>query len=188
MALSNWDAFLLTGNEDFRDRFLEHARLLRSRQSDGRWDWQMEIPTRGLKAPWISGMTQSLGVSVFLRAYQLTGEQDYLTRATNAFKWLREPVSSGGVAIRTNEGTWYEEYPNANVPSHVLNGHIWALFGIWDYFRATRDPDAARMFMEGISILKSEINRYDVGHWVVYDQLNQVDMVKGFYLNSWWNS
>ena len=28
-----------------------------------------------------------------------------------------------------------------------------------------------------------EIDRYDVGYWVVYDQLNRVDMVNGFYLS-----
>ena len=132
MALANWDAYLVTGEARYRNRFLEQADDLRWRQSEGRWNWAIEVPVRGLVAPWIFGMTQSLGVSVLLRAYQLTGDSDYFDRASAAVAWLRAPVESGGVAIRTGTGTWYEEYPNAETPSHVLNGHIWALFGIWD--------------------------------------------------------
>lgn len=183
MALANWDAYLVTGEQRYRKQFIHYADRLRSSQTDGRWNWQIEIPVRGLKGPWISGMTQSLGISVLLRAYQLTGEIDYLDRASAAFKWLREPVESGGVSMRTRVGTWFEEYPNHETPSHVLNGHIWALFGIWDYARVTRDPEAERLFREGINVLKDEIDRYDVGYWVVYDQLNRVDMVNGFYIS-----
>jgi hypothetical protein len=183
MALANWDAHLVTGHERYRSRFMEHADLLLANQADGRWNWQIEISSRGLKAPWISGMTQSLGISVLLRAYQLTTDVAYLNAASTALAWMRKPLSSGGVAIRTYSGTWYEEYPNAERPSHVLNGHIWALFGIWDYFRVTRDPEAARMFREGVDALRAEVGRYDVGYWVVYDQLNRADMVNGFYMS-----
>jgi hypothetical protein len=182
-ALVNWDAYLVTGADRYRARFLEHADALLATQQDGRWDWRIDIPTRGLKAPWISGLTQSQGISVLLRAHQLTGEVAYLDAATVALKWLHKPLARGGVAIRTPAGIWYEEYPNAEQPSHVLNGHIWALFGIWDYFRVTRDPKAARMFRRGVDLLKTEIANFDVGYWVVYDQLNRVDMVNGFYMN-----
>ena len=35
------------------------------------------------------------------------------------------------------------------------------------------------MFREGLEVLKAEFDRYDVGYWVVYDQLNRVDVVNG---------
>lgn len=183
LALANWDAYIATGDPVYRDRFLRHTVTLRERQTHGRWNWLIEVPSRDLKAPWISAMTQSLGVSVFLRAYQLTGEADYLERASAAMQWIGRSLSESGVASPASVGNWYEEYPNASRPSHVLNGHIWALFGIWDYFRVTNDANARRMFGEGIEALKAEIERYDLGYWIVYDQLNRVDVVNGFYVS-----
>lgn len=183
LALANWDAFATTGDPGYREGFLKHVSTLRDRQVDGRWEWLIEVPSRDLKAPWISAMTQSLGISVFLRAYQFTGEPDYLSRAHAAMKWIGMPLADGGTAFPVAVGTWYEEYPNAVRPSHVLNGHIWALFGIWDLYRVTGDRNALRMFEEGVLALKAEIERYDLGYWIVYDQLNRVDVVNGFYVS-----
>lgn len=140
------------------------------------------MPSRDQKALWISEITQSLGVSLLLRAYQNTHDERYSKAASNAFRWLKLPISSGGVAITTSDGTWFEEYPDAKNPSHVLNGHMWALFGIWDYFRATGDPTAKQMFLDGLRVIKGNIEKYDVGYWAVYVQTNRVDCVNGSYM------
>ena len=71
--------------------------------------------------------------------------------------------------------------PNQKKPSHVLNGHMWALFGIWDYFRVTKDVTAKRMFEDGMLALTKELPKYDLGYWSVYSQDNRVDMVGGNY-------
>ena len=32
-------------------------------------------------------------------------------------------------------------------------------------------------------MLKAELDLYDVGYWIVYDQLNRVDVVNGYYVS-----
>lgn len=181
-GLANWNAFLLTKDKKYHDAFIEWADLFVRTQHDGKWEWSFDLPSRNLKTPWISGLTQSLGVSLLLRAYQSTHNERYLQAAIKAFQWLKRPISSGGVAILGDGGTWFEEYPDAGNPSHVLNGHMWALFGIWDYFRVTGDPTAKKMFEDGTRVIKTNIDKYDVGYWVVYAQTNRVDNVKGNYM------
>ncbi len=151
-------------------------------QKNGRWEWDIDVDARGIKAPWISGLTQSLGISLLLRAYQTTHNKAYLNTAQKALQWFKLPISKNGVAFQTNKGTWYEEYPNVKEPSHVLNGHMWALFGLWDYYRVTGDKTVKKMFFDGISVIKENIKNYDLGYWVVYAGTNRLDAMKGNYM------
>jgi heparosan-N-sulfate-glucuronate 5-epimerase len=93
-------------------------------------------------------MTQALGVSVLPRAHQLTGDEKYMATARRAMGWISKPVEDGGCSFRNENGTWIEEYPNASDPNHVLNGHMWALFGVWDFYRATQDENAKTFFLK----------------------------------------
>lgn len=181
-GLANWNAFLVTKDKQYHEEFIKWADLFVSTQQNGKWEWSFDLPSRNLKTPWVSGLTQSVGISLMLRAYQSTHNKNYLDAASKALEWLKLPISKGGVAIPTAHGTWLEEYPDAEQPSHVLNGHMWALFGIWDYFRVTDDPVAKKMFDDGIRIIKADIDKYDVGFWVVYAQTNRVDNLKGNYM------
>ena len=36
---------------------------------------------------------------------------------------------------------WFEEYI-VSPPTHILNGFMWAAWGVYDYFLATGDPTA----------------------------------------------
>lgn len=38
------------------------------------------------------------------------------------------------------------------------------------------------MFLNGISVIKADINNYDIGYWVVYASTNRVDAMKGNYM------
>nr|WP_251702004.1 D-glucuronyl C5-epimerase family protein [Pseudomonas boanensis] len=180
-ALGNWDSARAFNDSEALVKFRELAKLFLDTQKDGKWEWGFDVPARNQKAPWISGLSQSLGISILLREYQLSADPAYLEAARKALLWMEKPISDGGIAVRKSNGVWYEEYPDANDPSHVLNGHMWALFGIWDFYRVTGDEGAKKMFDEGISIMKYEIDRYDVGYWSVYAQTNRTDMVNGAY-------
>lgn len=180
-ALGNRDAALLFSDRAALDRFRTLARWFLDNQKDGRWEWSVGVPLRNQKAPWISSLSQSLGISVLLREYQLDNDSAYLAAAGRALSWMRKTAGEGGVSLIRPVGVWYEEYPDESNPSHVLNGHMWALFGIWDFYRVTRDPVAKQMFDDGVIALKAELDRYDVGYWSVYAQTNRVDMVDGNY-------
>ena len=110
---------------------------------DGRWEWSFDLPSRDLKAPWISGLTQSLGISVLLREYQLSNDPRYLDVAAKALEWLRKPMEEGGLSVKMSKGVFYEEYPNIAKPSHVLNGHMGpcSVCGISIGSRATKSQE-----------------------------------------------
>jgi len=169
-ALESWELFLRTGSEHHLAVFLRQARWLLDHQEDGKWYYHFHVKRRSLDAPWVSAMAQGQGISVLLRAHQSTGNADYLDAARRAFGVMRMPIDQGGTSYIGKDGIWLEEYPNASAPSHVMNGHIWALFGLWDLYRATGDRDARRHFDQGVAALKADLHKYDTGYWAVSEQ------------------
>ena len=181
-ALEYWELFLQTNDTRYRTDFLKQADWLLNEQQDGKWHYRFENKARGLGNPWISAMAQGQGISVQLRAWQCTGNSRYREAAEQAFRVFEIPVETGGVSCRTPEGTWLEEYPTLGPPSHVLNGHIFALFGVWDLYRATNMPEASELFQAGITVLTKNLHRYDNGYWVLYDLLDKNLLVDANYM------
>lgn len=178
-ALGMWNAAKAFNDAEALARFRELARWLLANQKDGKWLWRIDVPSRNLTAPWVFCLSQSLGVSVLLRKYQLEKDVGYLEAAARALAVMGKSLKEGGCSYRMPKGTWYEEYPNSVKPSHVLNGHMWALFGIWDYYRVTNDQFARKMFDDGIVALLDQLPMYDIGYWSVYSQDNRLDQVEG---------
>jgi hypothetical protein len=134
----------------------------------------------GLHKPWVSAMTQGHIISVYLRAYQLFGEKRYLEHAEKAFEYLHYDYADGGVQrIDENGYLWLEEYPSEPA-SYVLNGYIYALFGVLDLYRVTKSEAAKKMYDEGIRTLEDNIHRYHRWYWSSYDLSNK-ELVSYYY-------
>jgi len=54
-------------------------------------------------------------------------------------------------------------------PSHVLNGHVFALWGVLDWARATGDESAWQLWRQGAATLGRHLPEYDCGYWSLYD-------------------
>ena len=119
---------------------------------------------------WVSGMYQGQAISLYLRAFQLFKRKEYLEKAKTIFNFFKYPVTEGG-ALRLDDenNTWFEEYPTKE-PSYVLNGFIYAPFGILDFFRVTASKEANSLFQKCMSTVSSNLWRYDKWYWSVYDQ------------------
>lgn len=185
-GLSQWDAYELTGNVSYAHDLVSTADGFIAQSVDGQMEWHTPlVPAYGItKAPWISALSQSVAVSVLLRAYQYTGDHKYMDAATAAFRWMTVPVSQGGV-VSNDIGTWLEEYPNQNpdgINGSVFNGNIWALFGVWDYYRVTGDSQALTLFNATIRTIKNNIEWYDLGYWNVYSHQDRISPVNGLYM------
>ena len=110
---------------------------------------------------WNSGLTQAFGIGVCFMAYDLYNDKSYLKMATQAFKGYLIPVEKGGLYRELeNEYTWFEEYPTSK-PSLVLNGFIFSLAGVKNYYDNTGDPLAKKMFDDGVESLKNRLPLYD---------------------------
>lgn len=175
-GLGNFNLFQNTGDPVRRARFLTAANWLVSNQErnaagflvwNHHFDWEYRTP---LKAPWYSGLAQGQGISLLVRAYKSTGDSRYLAAATDAFQTFRVPLDKGGVTFTDEFGdTWFEEYI-ASPATHILNGFIWATWGVFDYYLATSDTTAQELFAKAITSLARNLETYDAGFWSMYEQ------------------
>ncbi|MEA3295990.1 MAG: D-glucuronyl C5-epimerase family protein [Patescibacteria group bacterium] len=118
---------------------------------------------------WASAYGQGFGLSVLCRAYQESKDKKYLMLAEKVLNSFDLYYKNGGIMdIDKNGDYWYLEYP-ANPPGYVLNGMIFGLFGIYDYYRITDSEKALEYFNRGIKTLEKNLHRYDKGFWSAYD-------------------
>jgi hypothetical protein len=157
-------------------RTLESADWLAAnleRNSHGLWVWNHHFDweyRETLKAPWYSGLAQGHGVSLLLRAHAQTADRKYQLAAEAAFISLTTPIAAGGVLFEDDENNlWIEEYL-VNPPTHILNGFMWALWGVFDFWLATADASAKQIFDRGTATLLHNLPRFDTGYWSLYEQ------------------
>jgi len=139
----------------------------------GLWVWHHHFDwdyRETLKAPWYSGLAQGQGISLLLRAHARSGNGLYQQAAEKAFVALTQPIAEGGVLFEDEvKNLWIEEYL-VDPPTHILNGFIWALWGVFDFWMARADASAKRIFDRGIQTLIHNLARFDTGYWSLYEQ------------------
>lgn len=133
------------------------------------WVYDYGLDFYGPQAPWISGMAQGQAISLLLRAHALDADARFLEISRGAFQAFLRPISEGGVVSHFPDGSVvFEEYPT-EPPPHVLNGHLFALFGIHDYTQFWNDPVARELLDLALDGLRKNLHRYDTGYWNLYD-------------------
>lgn len=174
MGLAVFHTWLESGAEEDRRRFLkfvdwfyDNAEI--SKEKGARWMTDVRLPQYQNPGPWQSAFSQSRGLSILLRGYQLTGDERYADLAEQALKPFTLPVSEGGVTSYTEWGPFYEEY-TATVPTMVLNGKIFALCGLHEFTRVFPEHAlAGRLFDDGLETLEKVLPEYDLGFWSRYN-------------------
>ena len=174
-GLGNFNLFCRTGQEQRRSKFLLAAdwlvaNLEMNREGLRVWnhhfDWEYRTM---LRAPWQSALAQSQGISVLVRAFDETGDGVYLEAAEVAFEAMRKETSEGGMVHVDETGDlWLEEYI-VSPPTHILNGFIWATWGVYDYWLATGDEAARQLFAATVGTLLRNLEKYDAGFWSLYE-------------------
>jgi heparosan-N-sulfate-glucuronate 5-epimerase len=176
-GLGNHDLFIRNNEDGERElKLIKAARWLcdhleKNKQGVFVWnhhfDWEYRSP---LKAPWYSGLAQGQGISLLVRAHRVTAEPKFLDAAELAFQSFTTPIEDGGVTFTDGDGhRWFEEYI-VSPPTHILNGFIWAAWGVYDYWLATKSVVAHELFEEAINTLRANLENYDLGFWSLYEQ------------------
>lgn len=178
-ALVNWDTYLKTGNEKRRQAFMIQARWLVDHETpiaDDAGGWPIPFSNNEFHAskPWLSALTQGVGISVLMRAYQLTGEDVFLQVARRAVRTFELDIRDGGVScVVGDDGIFFEEvaaYPAA----HILNGYILSLFGLYDYVALTNDACIRAHIQRSLTTLHTLIDDFDLGYGSRYDLLSKL--------------
>jgi heparosan-N-sulfate-glucuronate 5-epimerase len=174
-GLGNFNLFRRNEDPEARRKFLRASDWLCGRLEPNAhgvhvwnhyFDWEYR---KTLKAPWHSGLAQGQGISLLVRAHAETGDVKYSKSAALAFGSFFADTGSGGVVFRDQAGDlWFEEYI-LSPPTHILNGFIWAAWGVYDYFLATGDSEARNLFTSAVKTLLGNLDRYDLGFWSRYE-------------------
>jgi len=121
-----------------------------------------------LRPPWISAMAQGEAASLLVRIFQETGDQRLADSALLALQPLRVDIGAGGVSALLNGGPFLQEYPT-QPPSFVLNGGIFAIWGLYDVGVALDSESARAAFEHCLDTLVANLHCWDVGYWSRYD-------------------
>jgi len=175
-GLGNFNLYSRDRDPEHRRKFLTASDWLAAnleQNSFGIWVWNHKFNWEyrdTLRAPWYSGLAQGQGISLLVRSYRETNDQLYLDAAQRAFQSFACSTAEGGVVFTDEHGDpWIEEYLVAP-PTHILNGFIWAAWGIRDYFLAIGDKSASALFFRFTDTLARNLERYDLGFWSLYEQ------------------
>lgn len=125
--------------------------------------------TYRIDPPWHSAMAQGLAVSLLARC----GQDSDALRASRSLL-----DRQFGLVYDTDDGPVLEEYPAEPRP-HVLNGWMWALFGLYDLGHLTSCSDqhavsvseqALDEWERGVECLVSRLALYETSRgWTTYD-------------------
>lgn len=175
-GLGNHTLFLRGENADRKAKFIAASEWLHAhleQNSFGIWVWNHHFDWEyrdRLRAPWYSALAQGQAVSLLVRAFHETAEPKYLDSAEQGFESFLRSTTDGGVVFTDENGDlWFEEYL-VSPPTHVLNGFIWASWGLHDYYLATGASQARDLFHSAVRTLRNNLSRYDIGFWSLYEQ------------------
>lgn len=177
-GLANWNAYLMTGDEKYREAFMIQAHWLVEHALplvDDAAGWPIPFASPHYSTPklWLSALTQGNAISVLVRAYWLTKEDVFLRVARRAICTFERDIRDGGVSTSIGEnGVFFEEvavYP----ATHILNGYLLALFGLYDYVSLSNEPQIAVLIQRSLATLHALLDRYDMGYWSYYDLLSK---------------
>jgi hypothetical protein len=175
-------SYRLTGIPEYLDRAKAQAQRLVDRAVLSRNAWYFPYPfnfsLHGLSsetriAPWYSAMAQGQAISFFILLYETTSDPAYLddaTRAFNSFKNLRQDNGRPWIVQVDPSGyLWFEEYPGpGGAADFTLNGHDFAVYGLYDYYRITSNPDARSLWQGGLTTTAHYLEDFRVPGYISY--------------------
>ena len=173
-ALSYFDSLQRKANAGLQARFLNCVHWLQQnmeRHPDYalfRFHWQQPWYD-SVKNPFTSGMTSGLAIQVFTNAHTIFKDSTLLHDASLLLRGFNVPVDSGGFTNKEKYGWWYEEIADSsNHTPRILDGHMFALLGLYHYYQYNGDPLALYYFNQGVALLEHALPAYDAVNGEIY--------------------
>ncbi len=159
------DSFYLTHLEKITDKLLGTSLQIDSAIF---FPYSFDFPLHDcdeetMMAPWYSGMAQGQALSLFCRMYEFTNDEKYLNighKIFHSFNRLKGDKAYPWVScVDKNGNLWLEEYPR-DLPCFTLNGMIFSIYGIYDYYRVYPNETAEKILKAAITTIKDNIQKY----------------------------
>ena len=164
-GFANWEMFLKTGDVDNAKNLVAIADYLTNSMEliDGSamlYDYESDS-RKTLGVP--CAMNQGEAISVLVRAYSYTGNLNYLKSAEELFVAFNQTYGRSGVTTKIQGSIWFLEGGKK-----ILNGHIYALLGLYDLSLISNDVRVKSSFNDGVDSVKALLSHFDSGFWSWY--------------------
>jgi D-glucuronyl C5-epimerase-like protein len=140
----------------------------------GSLTWEYWFRFGGGVPPWTSAISQGTAVQSIGRAGKLLGDRKLTDVARRALRLFTRRAPAG-VRKPTSHGAFYLIY-TFTPGALVLNAHLQATIGLYDFTQLTGDRRARALFRAGESEARHAVPRYDTGAWSLYDQTYESDL------------
>lgn len=176
VTVAQWGLAMIVGYEKTGDpEYLRRAKLaVDALRSIGVWSSRaLYLPYRfsfalhglakdTLSSPWYSAMAQGQALSLLVRVYRATADPADLATAAALYRAILH--KGRGTApwvtwIDANRYLWLEEYAETH-PEHTLNGMIFAIYGLYDYYELTRDPNCLHLLQGALTTIRYNVAKY----------------------------
>ncbi|MEA1013282.1 D-glucuronyl C5-epimerase family protein [Sphingosinicella sp. LY1275] len=139
----------------------------------------------GMPPGWVSAMAQGQVLSVFARAYNISGDAALIRQGNSVLDFMLTRVEQGGTLSDLSDlDPSLHDYISLNeyapeVSPHTLNGFMFAMFGLYDWSKldlasnTDAQAKAATYFEASVETVSNLLPYYDVGGFSAYD-LRQV--------------
>jgi len=167
-ALGHLVLYRQHGKEENLSQFLKVVEWLVTKQDrNGSWLTPFPVKKFGIHQPFPSAIAQGAAISCLIRAFLLCQDDRYAESAIRALAPYQRDLREGGVASYNGGHVFYEEYP-AEPNHHVLNGFIYAMWGLIDLVRVHSNREAKLLYEEGLKTLIDWLPSFDIGYWSLY--------------------
>ncbi len=118
---------------------------------------------------WVSGMYQGQILSCFARAYEISKDEKYLELCRKTWNSFELKLGDQyGFKYEDQYGLWFEEAPKLPA-NHILNGFIFAIWGIRDYYKISGHQELKETWNQCVQTILNALKDYDLGYWSLYD-------------------
>jgi heparosan-N-sulfate-glucuronate 5-epimerase len=124
------------------------------------------------KGSWASCISQGMAISALVRAAVFYDDNNYIELAKKGAQPIITPIYEGGFKYCTDSfKNWYEE---SCENTHILNGHIFALLGVYDLYRVTNNKMYLTEFTTAVNSIKENLDEFDLGFASTYDAKEKI--------------
>jgi hypothetical protein len=178
-ALAALGGYTRTGDERYLERAIRNAESLLelgTLDEEGALWFSYHFPHRyydvTMPVPWWSSMGQGQPLSLFSRLAVHDPDNprwrmraDATLRSFDGWRTLGRPWIT---TMDSHGCLWFEEYAGDVEPLLVINGHIFALYGLYDYAMLTSSQHAVELFDGGVTTLQRHMDSIRVPGGVSY--------------------
>ncbi len=177
-ALAHWNQYLASHDETHYQTFLAQASWLIEHEShigEDAGGWPISFPLLELNTggSYLSALTQGIGISVLVKAYQLTGNQGFLDVTDRVIRTFERDILDGGVSSPLGVGGIFFEEIAIYPASHNLSGCIFAILGLYDYVRLTGNVQVEELIQCSLATMHTFLDEFDAGCWTYTNLLHR---------------